>query len=117
MAPAVVHAVLSHEEAVLLERLRGVPPGPLRARLVRLLLDLIGFVREPSCAAAQADGVPCDSAHSSCERCRNVATVIADIDEALGGVLGWRPGGDDEAGAAGDLAQPSTRPPFGVGPT
>lgn len=84
-----VTAPLTAEESALLARLREIAPGPMRTSLVALLMDLLAFAREPSCAAAQADGVPCDSVHSTCERCQDAVAVLDEIDAALAGVLGF----------------------------
>jgi hypothetical protein len=89
MQPPDEQTELTAEEQALLARLREVPAGPLRTSLVELLMDLAAFAREPSCAAAQADGVPCDSVHSTCDRCRDAVAVLDEIDSALAGVLGF----------------------------
>lgn len=102
MQPPAVPAVLTAEEYALLARLREVTPGPMRTSLVALLMDLAAFAREPSCAAAQADGVPCDSVHSSCERCQEAVAVLDEIDAALAGVLGFSLRGKRKAARALD---------------
>jgi hypothetical protein len=67
---------LRPEERRLVEALRSIPPSPLRERLVALVSELTDFVAEPGCAEMQADGVPCSSAHASCDECRKLTELL-----------------------------------------
>jgi hypothetical protein len=67
---------LTPEERRLVLALREVPPSRLRDLLVTFVGELAQFVAEPSCAEMQADGVPCPSAHDSCDECRKVASLL-----------------------------------------
>lgn len=60
----------------LLRRLRDVPQGAIRTQMFSLLAELLDFADDPGCAEKQADGVPCASAHSSCEDCQRIATSV-----------------------------------------
>ncbi len=66
-------------EAKLLEAVKDLPP----ARLRRLLDELVKLTAEPRCAEAQADGVPCPTAHNSCEQCAQFAEVLNRVRERL----------------------------------
>lgn len=76
MARIPIDATLSAEEWDLVAALRGLPPGPLRARVEQLLRDVVAFVREPGCAEMQADGVPCTTATAQCDQCVHLAAMI-----------------------------------------
>jgi hypothetical protein len=67
---------LSGDEAALIDRLREVPAGVARDELVAIFKDLIDCVRDPRCARAQADGVPCDTADRACAECAEATTVL-----------------------------------------
>jgi hypothetical protein len=74
---------LSPEERRLIVQLREVPLGPVRQQLVELLGDLVGFVRDPCCPEAQADGVPCLSLAIACDQCQMVAGTLAALHRRL----------------------------------
>lgn len=57
--------------------LREVPRGALHAEVLEVVNGLLRFAAAPTCSRAQADGVPCASAHASCEECRLVAAQLA----------------------------------------
>jgi len=67
---------LSREEQRLVSALRDVPPGEVREAFVALVDELAAFVLEPRCLEMQADGVPCESAETQCDRCREAAFVL-----------------------------------------
>lgn len=71
-----VHAILSREEWRLVSALRDLPPSPLRDRLMALLDELVDFVREPQCAEAQADGVPCETVRMACDQCQQLISLL-----------------------------------------
>jgi hypothetical protein len=75
---------LDDEEWLLVQRLRDVPPSPLRDRATALVLDLLDFVASPGCPEAQADGVPCDGVHTACDRCARVTEVVESLAHRLG---------------------------------
>lgn len=63
-------------EGRLLEALRCLPPGDVRDAFLALVDDLAAFAQAPRCTEAQADGVPCSSASTQCDRCRKAAFVL-----------------------------------------
>jgi hypothetical protein len=69
----------SGEEWRLLCELRQVPPGALRDQLLRLLLELTRYVREPRCPDAQADGVPCSGLGVACDQCRQLELMLDEL--------------------------------------
>ena len=73
-----IDELVTLEEWVLLNRLREIPDGDVRTELMALLLDLAAYVRDPHCAHAQGDGVPC-AASMSCEQCRPIERVLASV--------------------------------------
>lgn len=77
MTDHTVITALTPEEWGLVARLRDVPDGRLHRDLVALLWDLLGFASEPGCRDAQADGVPCASARSSCDECQRIRASLA----------------------------------------
>ena len=77
------HEGPNREEAKVLSQLREIPPGPIRDDLFELLADLVGFVRDPRCPEAQADGVPCLSGTVDCGQCMQVAGVLASLHSRL----------------------------------
>jgi hypothetical protein len=62
-----------------LEALREIPPGAVRDELMALLVDLLAYVRDPRCARAQGDGVPCTTLSVACEECQQVSRVLANV--------------------------------------
>jgi hypothetical protein len=84
-SPAPLRLALSRQEWDLLWTVRAVAPGALKDSLMRLLMAVAEFVREPGCAEAQADGVPCDSASSDCEQCRRVTARLERLSVSLRG--------------------------------
>jgi hypothetical protein len=68
---------LTTEERSLLERLRDIPEDELRDDLLTLFCELADHARDPRCARAQGDGVPCDTTSLDCEECRLVVTAAA----------------------------------------
>ncbi len=71
-----ITAYLGADEWRLIQALRELPPSALRERLWELLVELIDYIREPRCPELQADGVPCASAHSSCDQCDRVQSLL-----------------------------------------
>lgn len=67
---------VDESEWQLLRSLRAIPPSPLRDGLAQLLHDLIAFVENPGCPELQADGVPCDDVHMSCDRCGQMLRLL-----------------------------------------
>jgi len=63
-------------EGRLITGLRGLPEGEVRDALLALVEDLAAFAQAPRCTEAQADGVPCSSAGTQCDRCRKAAFVL-----------------------------------------
>jgi predicted DCC family thiol-disulfide oxidoreductase YuxK len=70
---------LDDDEWRLLRSLRELPESPLRRRLYALVRDLVQFVSNPGCPEAQADGVPCASVDTDCERCQRVFRVLESL--------------------------------------
>lgn len=64
---------LTGSEERLLSVARSLPPEALH----RLVDELCTLVESPRCAESQADGVPCGSAHTSCERCDRFREFLA----------------------------------------
>jgi hypothetical protein len=64
------------DELALLERLRDVPAGSGRDALLALISDLLEFARDPRCAEAQADGVPCARVDGACEECLHATGIL-----------------------------------------
>lgn len=75
---------LSSEEWRLIEGLRELPSTPLRDRLTEVMGQMLDFVRDPSCAEKQADGVPCESTTLACEECQEVFAVLRGIECRVG---------------------------------
>lgn len=67
---------LDRAEVRLLAAMRDLPPGDLRDTFLALVDDLATFAEAPRCTEAQADGVPCTSASTQCDRCRKAALVL-----------------------------------------
>ncbi|HET9315517.1 MAG TPA: hypothetical protein VFQ51_07985, partial [Vicinamibacteria bacterium] len=61
-----------------------LPDGASRQELMVLLRQLVAFVASPACSQAQADGVPCPTAHSSCDECQRVASCLARMRTLMG---------------------------------
>jgi Fe-S-cluster-containing dehydrogenase component len=59
-----------------------IPESALRRRIVGLVDDIVRLGQEPRCVEAQADGVPCACANSSCETCLEVFQRLAAIVDA-----------------------------------
>ncbi|HKI83200.1 MAG TPA: hypothetical protein VKA63_02590 [Candidatus Krumholzibacteria bacterium] len=75
--------VVSAWEWRILSRLREVPEGPLRDRLLDFLNELVVFVQEPRCAQVQADGVPCGAVDADCEECLKVNELLDTLHGSL----------------------------------
>jgi len=73
---------LTSRERDLIEGLRAIPESALRRRIVALVDDIVRLGQEPRCVEAQADGVPCACADSSCESCIEVFQRLSDIVDA-----------------------------------
>ena len=79
MTERIVAVPLSHHERELIEGLRAIPETALKRKIVGLVDDIVRLGQEPRCVEAQADGVPCACADSSCETCIEVFQRLADI--------------------------------------
>jgi hypothetical protein len=75
---------LSSEEWRLIEGLRELPSTALRGRVTEIMGQMLDFVREPSCAEKQADGVPCESTGLACEECQEILAVLRGIECRMG---------------------------------
>lgn len=75
---------LTAAEHKLIAALRALPAGRVRERAEGLLLQVLAFAASPTCGETQADGVPCPSAHNSCDQCREVETILWDVARRLG---------------------------------
>lgn len=78
-----VTLAIEESERRIVHALREIPASSLRDEVVALVEELLNFVAEPSCHQAQADGVPCPTALSSCETCRRVVSVLEDMSTRL----------------------------------
>jgi hypothetical protein len=67
---------LSSEESALVWCLREIPEGKSRDELAGFLRELFTYVRDPKCAQAQADGVPCPVVGRTCDECCDVAGLV-----------------------------------------
>jgi hypothetical protein len=74
---------LTEPELTLVRALRDIPRGIAREELMPLIEDLVSFVRDPKCAQAQGDGVPCVSVGNACEACQSVADTLARLHRRL----------------------------------
>jgi hypothetical protein len=74
---------LTAQEWRLVASLREIPTSPLRDLLTDLVQREVELVRDPSCAEAQADGVPCASVEVECADCRRVAEVLEGLRKRL----------------------------------
>lgn len=68
--------LLTAAERRLLFAFRAIPDSPLRVRVMALIEGLVHLAQQPTCADAQADGVPCDTVYGQCERCSRVFEQI-----------------------------------------
>jgi len=69
-------ANLSPEEWRLIFALREIPIDAVRADVTRAMQEFVEFAIEPCCSQVQADGVPCATATASCDRCRNLGSIL-----------------------------------------
>ena len=76
-----VSIALTPEEWRLVSELRTVPSSELKRRVLRLFAVVLDFAREPRCAEAQADGVPCETPDGSCEQCLHVEGMLEALTE------------------------------------
>jgi len=67
---------VSDAELRILNSVREQPPGELRELYLGLLLELAAFLKEPSCAEVQADGIPCDSPAADCTVCLRLEELL-----------------------------------------
>lgn len=75
--------VMTSEERAVLNALRELPDGEARRELLALMRDLVGYLRDPRCPNAQADGVPCATASLACEECLRIPSVLAQLRRRL----------------------------------
>lgn len=75
---------LTPDEVRIIRTLREMPEGPLKARVQKLMEDLLAFARNPRCPELQADGVPCESAHNDCDTCIVVTEMLDLIARRIG---------------------------------
>lgn len=75
---------LTPEEWEVVCRLRDLPEGRLRRQLLDLLRELLRFAAEPGCSEMQADGVPCATAHTSCDECQRIVACLAQLRHLVG---------------------------------
>jgi hypothetical protein len=78
-APAPLQVALDEAEWHLLRELREIPPSPLRDRMMDVVGALVAFVQSPGCPEIQADGVPCKSPNTDCERCAQVTGLLDEL--------------------------------------
>lgn len=76
-------ALLDRDEWDLVWALREVPAGQLRSSTLRLLREIVDFAGHPSCAEAQADGVPCTTVARDCTQCQKVDALLDLLHESL----------------------------------
>jgi hypothetical protein len=81
--PTVVTPI-TPEEWELVCLLRDIPWGRSRGQLLALMRELVTFVASPSCSEAQADGVPCPTAHASCDECQHIHSCLARMRDLVG---------------------------------
>ena len=75
---------LTDDEWEMVWLLRDVPDGNSRQELMALLRQLVAFVASPACSQSQADGVPCPTAHSSCDDCQRVTSCLTRMRTLMG---------------------------------
>jgi hypothetical protein len=80
MRESTVDVTLTAAEWDLISTLRGIPPSPLRSKVVALIADLVAFIQDPHCAEMQGDGVPCDNVSTACAQCAHVADMLESMD-------------------------------------
>lgn len=76
MAQPPIHVELSPAEERLLQALREIPEGNLRARALEVMGELVFFVGQARCQGMGAEGFPCGEPRSSCEACQQVWDVL-----------------------------------------
>ena len=67
----------------LAERLRALPPGPMRAQVEHLLERVLDFADDCRCHESQGDGVPCGSVLTTCEGCPQCLEILGDLEARL----------------------------------
>ena len=72
-------ASLSRVEQRLIFGLRELSEGSLRELCAVLVAELVELGSHPTCPEAQADGVPCASAETSCDECRKVEALVREL--------------------------------------
>ena len=77
MSDRTVVTPLTDDEWEMVWLLRDVPAGRARVELMALVRQLVTFVASPGCSQAQADGVPCPTAHVSCDECQRVDSCLS----------------------------------------
>ena len=82
MSEKTIALALTPHERQLIEGLRGIPESALKRKIVGLMDDIVRLGQEPRCVEAQADGVPCACASSSCDTCIEVFQRLAEIVDA-----------------------------------
>ncbi len=83
MSDRKVTIAVTPEEWKLIAVLRDIPESPLKELLEQVIRDLLSYAREPRCPEMQADGVPCSSASSDCEQCRQLDAILGSLHEAI----------------------------------
>lgn len=81
--PGPLRVALDEQEWRLVSSLREIGEGPLRDRMATLIRELFACLAEPGCSETQADGVPCEDAHMSCDRCRHVIALLDTLQSRL----------------------------------
>jgi hypothetical protein len=77
---------LEPREWRLVSTLRDIPGSPLRDLVFELAGELATYAAQPQCTEVQADGVPCDSAASDCERCEKVKELLSSLRRRTAGL-------------------------------
>lgn len=85
MPHAAPRAVSTDEEWRQILTVCQIPEGPLRTRLLLFFETLVAFAVDPGCSHIQADGFPCPSASSACDRCEKVLGILDRADRQLRG--------------------------------
>jgi hypothetical protein len=88
MSEEKVSVALTAEEWRLVSDLRTIPASALKTRVLGLFAAVLDFSREPRCAEAQADGVPCETPDGSCEQCLHVEGLLEALRERTAAAKG-----------------------------
>jgi hypothetical protein len=74
-----VTAELTPSEWSLIQAMRGLPEGPMKARVAGIFGELLFYVRNPRCQGMGPEGFPCGDPRSTCEECHRMWDLLDEI--------------------------------------